>query len=320
MLRRRADERGERDRERVDAAIDALLSAPEAQSDLEALSDLSRAGQERLKDRWLELPTQSRAALVQRMLADAEETVGHSFGRAMLVALDDPVANVRVLAVEGLWESSDATVLPLLLERLPEETDSEVRRVMVRRLGHCALQAQLGQLPDSNVPPLRAALRDSLERDPDPRVRTEALESIAYLVDEPDLAELIQAAYDTDDAELRAAALRSMGRQADQRWSRRVLEAMRLDEPELRFEAARAAGMLSDARAVQRLIDLVYDDEDGEVRLAAVEALGEIGSEEAVRVLRELAAGDEPAIAEAAEAALDVATLTDAPAGPPRVV
>jgi HEAT repeat protein len=320
MLRRRADERGKRDRERIDAGIDALLSSPEAQPDLDALSDLSRAGQVRLRERWPELPAQRRAELVQGMIADAEETVAHNFERAMLVALDDAVADVRLLAVEGLWEASDAAVFSVLIERLSEEPDAEVRRAIVHRLGQSALQAQLGLLPESDLAELRTALRDRLEHDPDQGVRTEALESSAYFADEPGLTELIQAAYDTGDDELRAAALRSMGRQADLRWSRRVLEALTLDEPELRFEAARAAGMLSDARAVPRLIDLVNAEEDGEVRLAAIEALGEIGSEEAVRVLRELAAGEDPALAEAAEAALDVATLTDAPVGPPRVV
>lgn len=320
MLRRRADARAQRDAERVDAAIDALDAAPEAQPTLDALSDLSRAGQERLSVRWSDLQGAQRVELVQAMLADAEATVEHNFERAMLVALDDPSADVRVLAIEGLWESSDAVVLPLLLERLGNEPDGNVRLVLVRRLGLSALHAQLGQLPESDLPALRAALRQSLERDPDQRVRTEALESIAYLPDEPDVAELIQAAYDADDDELRASALRCMGRQADPRWSRRVLEALTLDEPELRYEAARAAGMLSDARAVPRLSDLALEDEDGEVRLAAIEALGEIGSEEAVRVLRQVAAGDDPATAEAAESALDAATLTDAPVGPPRIV
>lgn len=319
MLRRRAETRAKRDIERVDATFDALRDAVQA-TNLEALSDLSRAGQERLRERWLELPPQRRAEVIQLMLDDAEANVEHNFERAMLVGLDDPEAAVRTLAVEGLWESNDPGLLPLLLERLANEPDVEVRLRMVRLLGQYALRAQLGILSEADSAPLRTSLRMSLTDDPAPEVQAEALESLAYLTDEPDLVELIQEAYDDGDDEVRASALRAMGRQADLHWSRHVLDALLTDEPELRFEAARSAGMLGDSRAVPRLVDLVLEDDDGEVRLAGIEALGEIGSEEAVRVLRELASGDEPAIAEAAEAALDVASLTDAPVGPPRIV
>jgi HEAT repeat protein len=181
------------------------------------------------------------------------------------------------------------------------------------------MRAQLGDLPEDDAP-LRTALRTMLIDDPDPRVQLEALESLAYLIDEPGVTERVQAAYEDGDIELRGSALRSMGRQADGRWSRRVVESMLDDEPELRFDAARAAGMIGGAGFVPRLIDLARDDDDGEVRLAAIEALGEIGSEEAVRVLRELAREDDVAISEAVESALDVATLADASAGPPRIV
>ena len=319
MLRRRSDLRAQRDVQRIDQAVDALLAAPGERPKVDELSDLSRAGQERLRERWLELSAERRAEIIDTMLADAEEEVARDFERAMLIALDDPTADVRVRAVDGLWEARDPALLGLLLERTAAEPSADVRRQLVRLLGQFAMRAQLGDLPEDDAP-LRAALRTMLNDDSDPAVQLEALESLAYLVGEPGVTQRVQANYEDGDIELRGSALRSMGRQADARWSRLMLESMLDDEPELRFEAARAAGMIGGAGFVQRLIDLARDDDDGEVRLAAIEALGEIGSEEAVRVLRELAREDDVAINEAAETALDVAMLADASAGPPRIV
>jgi len=319
MLRRRSDKRAQRDVGRIDQAVDALLASPGERPKVEALSDLSRAGQERLRERWLEFPAERRAEIVDTMLADAEEEVARDFERAILVALDDPSADVRMRAVDGLWETRDPALLGLLLTRTAAEPSANVRRQLVRLLGQFAKRAQFGDLPEDDAP-LRATLRTLRTGDPDPAVQREALESLAYLVDEPGIAERVEATYEDGDIELRGSALRSMGRQADARWSRRVLESMLDDEPELRFDAARAAGMIGGAGFVPRLIDLARDDDDGEVRLAAIEALGEIGSEEAVRVLRELAREDDVAINEAAESALDVATLADASSGPPRIV
>jgi HEAT repeat protein len=318
MLRRRADERAHRDAERIDRCVDALCGTPGERPKVDALSDLSRAGQARLRERWLELPTQRRAEIIRTMLADAEEEVARNFERAMLIALDDPEAAIRARAIDGLWEARDPDLLGILLQRVATEPSADVRVQIVRLLGQFAMRAQLGDLPEDDAP-LRSTLRSLRVSDPNLAVRVEAFESLAYLVDEPGLSELIQATYDDGNVELRGSALRGMGRQADPRWTRRVLESMLDDEPELRFEAARSAGMIGGAGFVPRLVDLARDDDDGEVRLAAIGALGEIGSEEAVRVLRELAREDDVAIVEAAEVALDVATLAEASAGPPRI-
>jgi HEAT repeat protein len=72
----------------------------------------------------------------------------------------------------------------------------------------------------------------------------------------------------------------------------------------MRFEAARACAELEADEAVPRLIELTRD-EDAQVRLSAIEALGRIGGNEAKQALQECRDSADDAMSEAAEDALD---------------
>jgi HEAT repeat protein len=71
----------------------------------------------------------------------------------------------------------------------------------------------------------------------------------------------------------------------------------------MRYEAAHSAGEMVLKEAAPRLVDLI-DDEDTEVRLMAIWALGQIGGAPASRALTENLQSKDPAIREAAQEAL----------------
>ena len=74
---------------------------------------------------------------------------------------------------------------------------------------------------------------------------------------------------------------------------------------EIRYEAARAVGEMGDEAHVLALVPLADDDDDTEVRLAAIWSLGQLGGRQAAVALIRLKSSDEPAIAEAADEALN---------------
>ena len=75
----------------------------------------------------------------------------------------------------------------------------------------------------------------------------------------------------------------------------------------LKHEIAYVLGQMQDSHAVVPLIERLRDlDEDLMVRHEAAEALGAIGNQDAIPVLKEFVDDDEPVISESCEVALDL--------------
>ncbi|PZR99699.1 MAG: hypothetical protein DLM69_07120 [Candidatus Chloroheliales bacterium] len=105
-----------------------------------------------------------------------------------------------------------------------------------------------------------------------------------------------------------------MGRNMDARWLNTIIAEMGSGSAEMRYEAARAAGELSDRRAIPQLLELLRDN-DTEVKLAAIWALGQVGGAAATTALKRVAQSDDEAISDAAQDALAEARLADDPLG-----
>jgi HEAT repeat protein len=301
--------------EHVDTLIDQVLDSGSETAAVQLLSDLTRAGAARLRERWPTIPEAERLFLVQLLAQDADVNLDNNYDRVMLVALDDPLPETRLAAVEGLTELESPAFLDLLINRVEAEEDIRVRAAQASALGRFALKVELGELDDADSERVRTLLLRLLASDPALDVRRRALESIGYIADDDSIAELIQQAFDSGDHAMRVSAIHAMGCQSSADWLDIIHEEMESEEPEIRYEAVIAAGMIGSERSVLDIIDLLRD-EDAEVRMAAIAALGAIGGRTAINTLRKLAQDDAPAVAEAAEAALEEAQLTSSPFRP----
>ena len=307
------------DRAAVDAAlhdIQATAADPSARLPVEGLSDLSRAGAACLRANWPDLPHDVRLRVARQMLEEAEAHVERDYTRAMFVAFADVAPEVRVAALEGLWEDASSALLEQLLSEIADEPNDELRAAEAEALGRFALLAEMGDLNLALSERVRETLLTIIDSDETPTVRQRALESVGYLSGDADVVAAIDDAYHSGSQELRVSALRAMGRQADQRWVETIGREFSSREPELRFEAARSAGQNGDPRFVPGVIDLT-EDEDLEVQLAAIAALGELGGRLAINALRRLSESDVPAIAEAASDALNSAYVLAGDLRPP---
>ena len=94
-----------------------------------------------------------------------------------------------------------------------------------------------------------------------------------------------------------------MGRSADVHWRSYARAELLNPSAEMRAEAARACGELETKSARKDLLQLLVDDEQN-VRLAAIFALGRLGGNDARDALRAISANGEKVEVEAADDAL----------------
>lgn len=276
---------------------------------LRALSDLTRSELVDLQSAWGQISTSRRQMLLAALVTFAQEHIEVSFNLFLrwLLSDDDPI--IRHMAIAGLWEDDDDTLVQLLAPLLLTDPVSDVRASAAEALGRFVL---LGELDEAS-PPAKAlaveSLLASLDRPTEvSAVRRLVVEAIAY-ASEPDVRPIVHQAYTDTDALMRASAVHAMGNTGDDYWWPQVRDELHNAEPGMRAQAAYAAGELEVADAVPQLVRMI-DDAEEEVRVAAVRALGHIGGSKARQALVKVARSDDLALSEIARDALSELEFT----------
>lgn len=294
----------------VDEILDHLISRPETPelSDLFVFSDLSRQAMQAVRTNWPSIPVERRREVMAQLVDAAREDLTLHLGRLLRIAIKDEDAQVRAVAVDGLWEEVAGDLVGDLVHILMHDPDVNVRGAAARTLGAYILAGELEELDASLAMRAESALLDIVESPREPiEVRCRALESVAYS-GEVGVRQLIENAYYEPEDELHVSALVAMGRSADIRWRGLVRAELQNPSAEMRAAAAYACGELDASAASAELIEMLADPVQ-EVRLAVIFALGRIGGEDATDALQTvlLSKGSEDTTAEveAAEEALE---------------
>lgn len=290
-------------------------SRPVRSIDLRGLSDMPRERMDEFRALWEALSPARRVELLREMIEQAETHVDLNFHAALRTLLDDADAQVRRLAVEGLWEDEKTNLIAPLVALLRNDAAREVRAAAATSLGRYIWLGVTEEIAQRHADAAEEALREAWSRPGEvTEVRRRALESLAH-TDIAGLTDMIRNAYFDDDALMRQSAVFAMGRTGDSRWARLVLEETGNPDPAMRFEAAQAAGEMTLKAAVQPLIRLL-DDPDSAVREAAVAALGKIGGTAARRALEALMRSEDEALVQAADDALaELRFISELPEG-----
>lgn len=271
----------------VEEILDQLISRPEAPAltDLFVLSDLSRSSVQAVRTNWASIPVERRRNVITQLVDAAREDVTLHLGRLLRIAIKDEDAQVRAVAVDGLWEEVAGDLVGDLVHILQHDPDVNVRSAAARTLGAYILAGELEELDASLAMRAENALLEMVESSSEPlEVRCRALESVAYS-GEVGVRQLIENAYYEPEDELHVSALVAMGRSADIRWRGLVRAELQNPSTEMRAAAAFACGELDASAALDDLIELLADPTQ-EVRLAAVFALGRIGGDDATDALQ----------------------------------
>jgi len=269
--------------------------------ELGAFSNLAPDAERALSSMWSALTTEQRSTLCM-VLGEAErQDLRLDFNAVYAVALRDPDPDVRASAAGAIVEDPSARLLDPLLAAASADASAEVRAAAAGALAPYALRAEVGDLAPPAAERIQAVLLAALnDQQAAPPIRSNALASLGYLSD-AGAQQALEQGY--REQPLRVGALRGMGRSADPRWLRPLLESLGSRDAAEREEAARAAGEIEDERAVSSLADAV-DDPVTDVRLAAIEALGRIGGEDAREALLYAAQDPNAIVRDAAERAL----------------
>lgn len=281
---------------------------------LTALSDLSSEDRATLRDLWPSLPVEQRRRIVSSLVTLSEDDIELDFRRVFLEALEDADAQVRLAAIEGLYEDESQVLLVKLLSMLKSDLDERVREAVAKALTRFTYLDHCDKL-GSQAGPLRAALIATASNEKETRdVRRRAVEALGNYHDDITVQDLISESYSRGGRPAESAVF-AMGRSMDERWQQVVMDELESDHPAMRYEAARAAGEMTLEDALPFLVRMV-DDLDTEVRLAAVWALGQIGGKPAAEALAPLLKSKEPALREAAKESINELTFAANPLSP----
>jgi HEAT repeat protein len=228
--------------------------------------------------------------------------------------------SLTVAAAGALARIGDGAAFPALFG-LVGHADPAVRQAVIAALnsiGHPDMAARIVPMLQNSDPKVReSAARiagyfgyeqcaDDLLRacsDPDLSVRRAALEHLPFLDDDRVVDTLLRALEDSNQV-MRSAAVQALARVDDGRAGPSLVAALSDPDSWVRYFAARALGERRHEAGVDELTRVALDDAAGHVRLAAIDALGRIGSTAAIPALSALCGGDDAERATAAIAAL----------------
>ena len=281
--------------------------------DLHAVSRLAAGSEQVVREQLGELDSAERFALLDRLRQVGADFGGYDFTVFFGTMLTDEDASVRTMAVSGLalCETAGATEALLATVRSDEE-ETGVRREAVIALGEVAMRVELGWASSEGAGDVVEALRTIVEDErEDEEVRASALSGIG-VVSESWVTELIEDAFDSDAAALHLGAVQAMGRNADVYWLAVLEGSLVAEDEDERLAAVQAIGEIGSEDGAPMLLELFDDPTTSEELIrAAVAALGEIGSDEAVEELERLRTHPDPTVRATAQAALQEATWLD---------
>lgn len=257
--------------------------------------------------------------------------IGNPRATASLAVLLDDATEVAVVAAGALGSIGDPAAFEPLVQHLGHP-HAAVRQAVVgalNSLAHPAMPERVREMLGDPSPHVReSAARIAgyfgyahcvgdmvrLSRDADESVRRVALEQLAQFADSGAAAALVDGLSDAH-AGIRAAVVRALARATAVPPLPYLLAACGDRDPWVRYYAARslcrqAAGAAEPA-TLTTLTTLALGDDVLPVRIAAIEALGEIGGTAAAGTLASLAADPESSVAVAALAALGTVTGED---------
>ena len=253
---------------------------------LHHLSRLSPEDAGALAGVWNDIDLTRRRNLVSDLVNFAESDPLLFYDRIGMIALKDEDAGVRVSAIRLLVIEEEPEFAPTLLHLLQSDPHFLVRATAAGALGRYVYLGEVEELPAEVFQQVESALMASFREDAQELVRRRALESVSFS-SRKEINPLIEDAFNSGDEDWQESALIAMGASANPKWERNVVDMFDAESAQLRCEAASAAGKLGIKEAKKALMDMAQEDDDEDVRRAAIWALSELGGNDIAELLEE---------------------------------
>ena len=272
-------------------------------SDLIALSNLNSEELNFFEQEWVAIELKRQRHIIYRLVELAESSFELDFNSIFRNHLNDPDANIRCKAIEGLWESEEPSLIDSLINLLEQDSSEEVQAAAATALGKFAMLAEDKKLRSYYTSKIEQALFGIIDDSNKPiEVKRHALEATAPL-SLPQVQRAIIQAYQSPNTKVRISAIYAMGKNCSPYWLPTLLKELDSTDADVRYEAVTACGEIEKEEAVPYIIKHI-DDPDVDVQLAAIQALGKIGGTEAKNCLEHCLNNPNEIISYAAEQAL----------------
>jgi len=276
---------------------------------VDELSDLSRVQLRRLGAIWSSIPVDTRTKLLTAIVDAGEASVEVDFRRVLRLALHDPEAELRKIAISGLWEDDSRSCQEELLRLAVEDPSFDVRAIALANMTNFIETAVENEEDADLVEAFESLVVRLAEDDATPVVaRTRAIEGLGVIAQSITTRALINVAWEHGDSALEVAALMAIARSHEARWLALVRPQLSSGDSDVRYAALRALAAIGTSDDVEAIARCVVD-EDADVRVGAIFALGEIGGPGAVRILRNRHSTAPAEERDAIAAALDTALI-----------
>ena len=251
-------------------------------------SDISHTDLEQVKKIWPEVALERKISLLAVLEDMLEADTMLSCDGLAKFALNDDFPEVRRGAISLLSECDDPKLATLFGEMLENDESELVQIAAAEALGKFVLLGELEEIPHNATERTIKSLTLKLNSKPSNELHQELLKSLAYS-SHPEIAPMIEAAFMNPDPSWQLAAIISMGRSADDRWEKSILQMIQSEDPDFKKEAAKAAGELELSSAREILFQMLEDEvDDVELRLNVIWALSKIGGDNVKSVLQHI--------------------------------
>jgi len=295
--------------------IDELLNSSKdfSRRSLQQLSDIDPASLKTLMEAWPRVQPERKRLLLEELHSLADDDTLVSFDDLARTMLTDADSQVRAGAIRLLDECEDLKLVPAFIKILTGDDNADTRAEAAVALGKYVELGELEEISEKIQRQVEDTLLAKVNSDDQLLVRRNALESLGYS-SRPEVITVIESAYHRENPDWQASALFAMGRSADERWDEHVLSSL-LDEIEIvRLAAVEAAGELSLDSARTALFKLLEDEENDDISAAAIWSLSQIGGEDVriyIQNLIDQSEGEDDEQVEFLEDALDNLFFTE---------
>lgn len=300
----------------IKKVVDALLELdqPFPAQYLHIFSDISKSDLRAIGKIWGAIPVQRRINLLTDLEILMESDTLVLCDEMAKFALGDTDPNIRSRAIKLLWECNDPNLAHRFLDLLQNDPNIIVQNTAAMALGKFILLGELDEVPKVLYETINSSLIEIFRSDISKNVKQEILKSLGY-TSNPQIISMIKESYKNPDLSWQLAAVIAMGRSADDRWAKEILE--KLESPDsfqpIRFEAVIAAGDLEIQAARPILLEMFEEDqEDEDINHQIIWSLSKIGGEGARQALeKRLETSSNEDEIEVLEMAIDNLDFTD---------
>ena len=246
---------------------------------LKFFSDMDPDSLQSLLGIWDRIPPPRKLTLLKGLEALAESDTLVSFEELGRALLTDSNAGVRASSIRLLAESDDPKLADTCMNILHKDANLEPRLEAASLLGEYIMLGELEELEEDLHHKIEDSLLAIANSNELPNLRRRALEALGYS-SRAEVQRLIEASFEREDPAWVTSALIAMGRSSDPQWEDHVLSMLVNEEPHIRVAAIEAAGELGLASARRLLLDTLEEEEDEEAVSAAIWSLSQIGGED----------------------------------------